>query len=50
MTFVEWGGRYFAVKGNGDVFDSTGRLEIIPDGLQKAIKEAKINEKPDRNG
>jgi len=50
MTFVLWGERYYAVTSNGEVFDSTGKLEIVPDGLQKAIKEAKINEKPDRNG
>jgi len=50
MTFVAWGERYYAVTSNGEVFDSTGKLEILPDGLQKAIKEAKINEKPDRNG
>jgi hypothetical protein len=49
MTFVQWGERYYAVKPNGDVFDSSGQIELIPDGLKKAIKEAKINEEPDRN-
>ena len=49
MTFVQWGERYYAVKPNGDVFDSSGKIELIPDGLKKAIKEAKINEEPDRN-
>jgi len=50
MTFVQWGERYYAVKPNGDVFDSSGQIELIPDGLKKAIKEARINEEPDRNG
>lgn len=49
MTFVEWSQKYYAVAPNGDVFDLNGRLEIVPDGLRKAIKEAKINEETDRN-
>lgn len=50
MIYVQWGERYYAVTSNGDIFDSTGRIELIPEGLKKAIKEARINEKPDRNG
>ena len=49
MTFVEWGGRYFAVKENGDIYDTQGKLEIVPDGLKKAIKEVGINEKANCN-
>jgi len=49
MTFVEWGGRYFAVKENGDVYDTQGKLTIIPDGLKKAIKEVGINEEANSN-
>jgi hypothetical protein len=49
MTFVEWGGRYFAVKENGDIYDMQGKLEIVPDGLKKAIKDAGINEEANSN-
>lgn len=49
MTFVEWGGRYFAVKENGYIYDTQGKLEIVPDALKKAIKEVGINEKANCN-
>jgi hypothetical protein len=49
MTFVEWGGRYFAVKENGDVYDTQGKLTIIPEGLKKAIKEVGIHEEANSN-
>jgi hypothetical protein len=49
MIYVQWGERYYAVTSNGDVFDSTGKLTIIPDGLKKAIKEAGINEEANSN-
>jgi hypothetical protein len=50
MTYVKWGERYYAVTSNGDVFDSTGRIEIVPEGLMKAIKEAGIHEEANSNG
>ena len=49
MTYVQWGERYYAVTSRGDVFDSTGKLEIVPDGLKKAIKEAGICEETNSN-
>jgi len=49
MTYVQWGERYYAVTSKGDVFDSTGKLEIVPDGLKKAIKEAGICEETNSN-
>ena len=50
MIYVQWGERYYAVTSNGDIFDSTGRIEIIPEGLAKAIKEAGIHEEANSNG
>jgi hypothetical protein len=49
MTYVQWGERYYAVTSNGDVFDSTGKLTIIPEGLKKAIKEVGIHEEANSN-
>jgi hypothetical protein len=49
MTYVQWGDRSYAITSNGDIFDSSGKIELVPEGLKKAIKEAKINEEPDRN-
>jgi hypothetical protein len=49
MIFVQWGERYYAVTSNGDIFDSGGKLTIIPEGLKKAIKEAGINEEANSN-
>lgn len=50
MIYVQWGERYYAVTSNGDIFDSTGRIEIVPEGLAKAIKEAGIHEEANSNG
>lgn len=50
MIYVQWGERYYAVTSTGDVFDSTGRIEIVPEGLAKAIKEAGIHEEANSNG
>ena len=49
MIFVQWGERYYAVTSNGDIYDSGGKLTIIPEGLKKAIKEAGINEEANSN-
>jgi hypothetical protein len=49
MIFVQWGERYYAVTSNGDIFDSGGKLAIIPEGLKKAIKEAGIHEEANSN-
>jgi hypothetical protein len=49
MIYVQWGDRSYAITSNGDIFDSSGKIELVPEGLKKAIKEAKINEEPDRN-
>ena len=50
MIYVQWGEKYYAVTSNGDVFDSTGRIEIVPEGLKKAIKEVGIHEEANSNG
>jgi hypothetical protein len=49
MIFVQWGERYYAVTSNGDIYDSGGKLAIVPEGLKKAIKEAGINEEANSN-
>jgi len=49
MIFVQWGERYYAVTSNGDIFDSSGKLTIIPEGLKKAIKEAGLHEEANSN-
>jgi hypothetical protein len=48
MEYLSW--ENYAVTSNGDIFDSTGRIEIVPEGLAKAIKEAGIHEEANSNG
>lgn len=49
MTYVMWCEKYYAITSKGDIFDSNGRLEVIPEGLKKAIVEAGIHEEPNSN-
>jgi len=49
MIYVVWGDRHYGISPNGDIYDERGKLEIIPEGLKKAIKEAGINEEANSN-